>query len=270
VSASGSLPADEALDYAERWFRDGLCVVRPSFSVVQTTVDMTHAMQWLEELRHEGVHATATHLLVYATARALSANGKLHQVVAGNKRHYPAHVDIGLSITGDSFIAPVMVIQRADEKSVADIVREVAERAPEVRQADQQMQRLLRRWGRLVPFGFLRRAVLRLLFRSAVFRRKGVGTFQVSTVPADWAMSSAFSTAGLLMAGQTRSRVVAVDGHPEVRPTLTLTLCGDHGVWDGRASIRVLTAVKAEIEGRGGHTKKGSRGEQPLDPDVSS
>src|SRR5436190_8567360 len=161
MSASVSLPADETLDYAERWFRDGLRVVRPSFSVVQTTVDMTHATEWLEELRHEGVHATATHLLVYATARVLSATGKLHQVVPGNTRNYPADVDIGLSITGDSFIAPVLVIERAQEKSVAEIVTEVAERAPEARQADAQMQRLLRRWGRLVPFGFLRRALLR-------------------------------------------------------------------------------------------------------------
>jgi pyruvate/2-oxoglutarate dehydrogenase complex dihydrolipoamide acyltransferase (E2) component len=256
MPASASLPANEALDYAERWFRDGLCVVRPSLSVVQTTVDMTHAMERLEELRHEGVHATATHLLVHATARALSANGKLHQVVAGNRRHYPAHVDIGLSITGDSFIAPVLVIERAEEKDVAEIVREVAARTPEVRQADQQMQRILRRWGRLVPFGFLRRAILRVLFMSSKFRRKGVGTFQVSTVPADWALSSAFSAAGVLMAGQTRSRVVAIDGRPEVRPILTLTLCGDHGVWDGRASVRVLSAVKAELEGHGGQMKR--------------
>jgi pyruvate/2-oxoglutarate dehydrogenase complex dihydrolipoamide acyltransferase (E2) component len=263
MPASASVPADETLDYAERWFRDGLAVIRPAFSAVQTTVDMTHATRWLEELRCEGVHATATHLLVYATARALFSNGKLHQIVAGNKRHYPEHVDIGLSITGESFIAPVLVIERAEEKSVADIVREVSARAPEVRKADQQMQRMLRRWGRLVPFGFLRRALLRFLFASAKFRRKGVGTFQVSAVPADWAISSAFSTAGVLMAGQTRSRVVAVDGRPEVRPTLTLTLCGDHGVWDGRASVRVLAAVKAELEGQVGQTKRVERREAP-------
>ena len=261
MQASASVPADETLDYAERWFRDGLAVIRPAFSAVQTTVDMTHAMGWLEELRCQGVHATATHLLVFATARALSSNGKLHQMVAGNTRHYPDHVDIGLSIAGDSFIAPVLIIERAEEKSIADIVREVAARAPEVRQADQQMQRILRRWGRLVPFGFLRRALLRRLFTSTKFRRKGVGTFQVSTVPADWAMSSAFSTAGVLMAGQTRSRVVAIDGRPEVRPTLTLTLCGDHGVWDGRASVRVLAAVKAELEGHDDQIKRAERRE---------
>ena len=241
-------PSDEVLDYAERWLRDGLNVVRPPLSVIQATVDMTHATRRLEMLRKEGVQATAAHLLVQAAARALAANRQFHQIIAGNRRHRPAHVDIGLSVAGESFVAPVLIIENADRKSIAEIADEITRRAPEIRKADQQMLRVLRRWGRLVPFGFLRRALLRLLFTSSTFRRKGAGTFQVSTVPADWALSSAFSTAGVLIGGQTRMRVIAVDGHPEVRPTMTLTLSGDHGVWDGRASVRVLAAVKSELE----------------------
>jgi pyruvate dehydrogenase E2 component (dihydrolipoamide acetyltransferase) len=236
-------------------------VVRPSFSVIQTTVDMTHATRQLEELRQQGVQATSTHLLVHAAAHALSSNPKWHQMVAGNTRYHPPHVDIGLSITGESFVAPVLVIERAEEKSIAEIASEITTRASEVRQADQEMMRVLRRWGRLVPFGFMRRALLRMLFTSSKFRRKGVGTFQVSTVPGDWAMSSAFSTVGVLIGGQTRQRVVAIDGQPEVRPLMTLTLCGDHGVWDGRAAVRVLAAVKSELEGTGGEIKRVERRE---------
>ena len=241
-------PGEEALDYAERWLRDGLTVVRPAFSVVQSTVDMTHATRRLEALRKEGIQATATHLLVQATARALASNRPLHQIIAGNRRYRPDSVDIGLSVAGESFVTPVLVIERADEKSIAAIVDEIARRVPDTRKADQQLIRLLRMWGWLVPFGFMRRALLRTLFASSTFRRKGVGTFQVSTVPADWALSSSFSTAGVLIGGQTRLRVIAVDGRPEVRPTMTLTLSGDHGVWDGRAVMRVLAAVKAELE----------------------
>jgi pyruvate/2-oxoglutarate dehydrogenase complex dihydrolipoamide acyltransferase (E2) component len=29
---------------------------------------------------------------------------------------------------------------------------------------------------------------------------------------------------------------------------ITLTLCGDHGVWDGRSAARFLAAVQAELE----------------------
>ena len=109
-------PTEETLDYAERWLRDGLEVLRPAFSALQTTVDMTNATSRLERLRRQGVQATATHLLVQATARALRANPRLHQVVAGIRRQRPERVDIGLSVTGETFVAPVMVIEGADRK----------------------------------------------------------------------------------------------------------------------------------------------------------
>ena len=249
LNSSGS---DESLDYAERWLRDGLRVLRPPFSVLQTTVDMTHALIRLEALRRQGVHATATHLLVSATAQTLSADPRLRQIVAGTWRHRPQGVDIGVSITGDTFVAPVLVIEGADEKTVAAIAEETMRRAPQVREADQKMLKVLRRWGRLIPVGFIRRAVLRALFASPAFRRKGAGTFQISTVPLDWALSSVFSTAGVLVAGQTRSRVIAIDGQPIVRPTMILTLSVDHGVWDGRAAATFLATVKTKMENEGG------------------
>ena len=242
------LGTDESLDYADRWLRDGLRVLHPALSVHQITVDMTHAARRLEELRRQGVHASATHLLVHAAARALVENPHLHQVIAGTRRHRPARVDIGLSVTGETFVAPVLVIEGADQKSVAEIAAETVTRAPEIRRADQRMIQALRTWGRLVPFGFLRRAILRSLFTSATFRRKGAGTFQVSMVPVDWALTSAFSTAGVLVGGQTRQRVVVVDGQPAVRPVMNVTLSGDHGVWDGRAAARFLAAVKSDLE----------------------
>ena len=90
------LRSHESLDYAERWLRDGLRVLRPALSVSRSSVDMTHATRRLEELRRTGVHVTATHLLVRAAARALAANRNLHQLVAGTRRHHPERVDIGL------------------------------------------------------------------------------------------------------------------------------------------------------------------------------
>lgn len=241
-------PADGRLDFAERWLQDGLRVLRPALSVVQVSVDMTAALRRLDDLGREGVRATPTHLLVQAAARALAANPSLHQVVAGNRRDRPAQVDIGLSVTGDTFVNPVLVIERADRKTVAEIAAEITRRAPDAQAADRHMQDLLRRWGWLVPFGSLRRAMLRLLFRSPAFRRRGAGTFQVSTVAGDWALTSTFATSGVLIGGQVSSRVVSVDGAPAVRPIMTLTLSGDHGVWDGRAAARFLAAVRAQLE----------------------
>src|SRR5207253_2806625 len=207
-----------------RWPRDWSSDVcssdLPSLSVHQISIDMTHANRGLEELRRAGVHATSTHMLIRAAATALASTPKLHQIIAGSHRERPTTVDIGLSIAGETFHAPVLVIERADQKSVTEIAEETARRAPEVCKADERMLRMLRTWGRLVPFGFLRRALLRLLFNSTTFRRKGAGTFQVTTVPTDWALTSTFSTAGVLIAGQVQSRVVAINGRPEVRPMM--------------------------------------------------
>ena len=241
-------PGETSLDYADRWLRDGLHVVRPAFSVSQATADMTHAMERLEEFRRGGVPATYTHLLVHAAARALAANPSLHQIIAGNRRHRPERVDIGLSVAGETFVAPVLVLEGADKKTIAEIAEETVRRAVETRQADQRMLKMLRNWGWVVPFGFLRRAVLRALFTNPTFRRKGAGTFQVSTVPVDWALSSTFSASGVLVGGLVRSRVIVIDGNPAVRPTMILTLCADHGVWDGKGAARFLAAVKAELE----------------------
>jgi len=244
---SDSPPRSERLDYADRWLRDGLTVLRPALSVQQISVDMTNALAVLEKLRQQNVAASPTHLVVRAAARALASNPQLHQVVAGNRRHRPARVDIGLSVSGQTFVAPVLVIEGADKKSIEELATETTTRTPEVQQSDRQMLSALRRWGRLVPFGPLRRGLLRGLFSSPAFRQKGAGTFQVSIVPVDWALSATFSAAGVLIAGQVASRVVAVDGLPVVRPMMTLTLSGDHGIWDGRAASRFLAFVKAEL-----------------------
>ena len=242
------MSADDSLDHAERWLLDSLRVLRPSFVVYQVTIDMTNALRQLEELRQAGVAASTTHLLVRAAALGLAANPALHQVIAGSRRLRPARVDIGLSITGETFIAPVLILEGADQKSVAEIAAETARRVPEVRRADQQKLQSLRRWGGWVPFGFLRRAIMRLMFASPAFRQKNAGTFQVSTAPVEWAATSVFVASGVLVGGQVWSRVVAIDGQPQVRPTMSVTLSGDHGVWDGRAAARFLAAVKSALE----------------------
>jgi hypothetical protein len=164
----------EFLDYAERYLRDGLRALHPALAVYQCSADMTKGLATLDSLAKAGIRATPTHLLVSATVRALAANPDLHQLVAGVRRQRPDQVDIGLSITGNIFVDPVLIADGADHKSIEDIAAEIQRRAPEVRAADQRMLKLLRRWGWILPFGILRRAVLRMLFSSPAFRRRGV------------------------------------------------------------------------------------------------
>jgi len=238
----------ERLDFAARWLRDGLAVLHPSLSVYQIQADMTNALGCLDSLRRGGVLATTTHLLVHATARALAANPAIHHLTAGSRCYRPTRVDLALSITGEASVAPVLVLEGADRMSVAEIASETARRAPLARQADHQLLAGLRRWGWLLPFGFMRRGFFRVMNRSVRFRMKAAGTFQVSTVPVDWALVSTFSASGVLVGGQVRSRVVVVDGQPAVRPMMDLTLSSDHAAWDGRAAAMFLSAVRTELE----------------------
>src|SRR5262249_21281798 len=157
-------------DYAERWLLDALRVLRPSFVAYQASVDMTGALRELEELRRTGVHASTTHLLVWATARTLAANPNLHQMIVGSRRHRFGQVDIGLSISGEMFLSPVLVLKGADQKTVQEIADETARRVHEVQAADRAKLEQLRRWGWLIPFGFLRRVVMRIMFGGAAFR----------------------------------------------------------------------------------------------------
>jgi pyruvate/2-oxoglutarate dehydrogenase complex dihydrolipoamide acyltransferase (E2) component len=52
----------------------------------------------------------------------------------------------------------------------------------------------------------------------------------------------------MLMGGKVRDKVVALNGRPAVQPTVTLTCCADHRVWDGRAGERFLSSVREILQ----------------------
>jgi pyruvate/2-oxoglutarate dehydrogenase complex dihydrolipoamide acyltransferase (E2) component len=237
------------IDIAERWLRDGIDACRVPAYFECLDVDMSQARSLIKAARLCDLRITYTHVIVRATALALAANPDLHQMVCGGFVHSPAQVDIALSVGGESIAAPLLVIQAADSREITLLASEIVKRAPEIRNADREMMRALRRWGWLLPISGVRRIVLRALFRNYNFRRKGAGTFQVSIVPeVDSAMSPVFSASAMLVAGSVKDRVVAVEGQVVVRPTVTLTACADHRIWDGRAGQRFLLAVQQILE----------------------
>ena len=63
---------------------------------------------------------------------------KLHQIVAGNTRHRPLTSTSDCRLPASRSSRPVLVIERADEKSIAEIAGEIDDAAPEIRQADQR------------------------------------------------------------------------------------------------------------------------------------
>ncbi|MSP59860.1 MAG: hypothetical protein EXR72_05885 [Myxococcales bacterium] len=238
----------ERLDFAERWLADGFRVLEPPGGFALVEVDMTRARALLARLRESGVKATYNHIVVRAAALALARKPELHVLVAGTRRLRPERVDIGLSVAGRTNFAPVMRIEGAGEKKLPELAAEVIRRIPEVQAKEEVDLAGMRRWGWLIPLGWLRRALLGLLFSSLWFRRKLTGTFQITCLPVDAVAPFTFTSAGCLGVGRVADRVIAVDGQPAVRPMVTLICAFDHKAWDGSRLASFSSEVKRILE----------------------
>lgn len=239
----------EKLDYSERWMRDGISVVKPGDFFLSTEVDMSHAKKQIEKFQERGIRITYTHIFVHAAAIALSKHVELHQLITPKFRISPKQVDIGLSIAGTTVVAPVMVIENAGKKSLEEIAVEVNRRTPEVKKEQESMLASTRKWGRFIPWAWLRQCILRRLISRVEFIRQGNGTFQVSCLSnVDQFVPFLFTTSAILGTGRVRERVVAINGKPEVRPTVIISSCADHKAWDGILTAKFLNAVKGAIE----------------------
>jgi pyruvate dehydrogenase E2 component (dihydrolipoamide acetyltransferase) len=248
-SAEPAAERTESLDFSERWLRDGLSAIDPPGGFLAVEVDMSNARSQRNALRHAGTAVTYTHLIVVAVAAALTKHPELHQVVAGNLRLRPKSVDLCLSIGGENAMTPVLIIADAGRKSAGEVAEEIKLRSAQARAEDEKRFRLLRRWGWLVPFAFLRRSLVRFLLNRLWYRRRASGTFQVSVVPGvDLVAPFLFNTVAALGAGRVREKVVVVDGQIEIRPVITIVCCANHKVWNGIDGAKFLSAVKSELE----------------------
>ncbi len=234
----------------ERWLLDGFEVIPPAGGYVLLFIDMSKARQTLAALRQRGLPATYTHLIVRATALALLRHPETHQLVCNYRRNVPGQVDIGLSVAGQTSYAPVFIIPGADRMPLRELVPFVVEGVKATRLKEGKDLAGLRRQGWLIPFGFIRRFILRQLQKSFWFRRKLAGTFQVSCMSSiDSVVPFSFYSGGALGAGRVADRVIAVDGAPAVRPTMCVTVTINHQSIDGRLAGVLVNGVKDILEG---------------------
>jgi pyruvate/2-oxoglutarate dehydrogenase complex dihydrolipoamide acyltransferase (E2) component len=251
-ASEGEPPADriESLPLGERWFPDAFSTIPGPGGFAMRLADMTRAKAALKLLRDARIPATFTHLIVRAAALALARNPELHQIICNYRRLTPGTVDIGLSMAGQTTYAPVVVLSASDRKPLGALVPSVNRAIEAARIKEKVDLANMRKIMWIIPFGFLRRFFIRLMNRSLFFRRKLVGTFQVSCLASvDMIASFLFYTGSILGAGSVRDRVIAVEGQPVVRPTVWLTVCVDHAAMDGKRAGDLLGAIKAILEG---------------------
>lgn len=239
----------QQLDYAERWLRDGLQESGHAGAFEAIEVDVSEASRALAELKGRFRSVTWLHVFVWAVARTLAQNPELHRLVAGTKQIYPESVDICVSVAGDASVTPVLIIENAATKDVLAVAAEVKARSPEAVRDSERMIVTLRRWGWIMPFSIIRRALMRFLLRRIWYRRKVSGTFQVSCLPqVDVFAPLLFNTAAALGIGRVRDKVTVVNGVAVVRPMVTLTCCLDHSVWNGMAAAHFLADLREILE----------------------
>ena len=159
---------------------------------------------------------THTDRLVALVARALKKHPRMNR---GNQ-----DVNVAIAIAVDDAVV-TGVIPRADTMALGDISarrKELTERA---------------RAGKLQPADIT----------GATFTISNLGMYHVDAFTAIIVQPQA----GILAVGAITDRVVAVDGKPAVRPTLTLTLSCDHRVVDGARGAMFLNDIAEAIRDPG-------------------
>ena len=189
----------------------------PHFFVTRN-IDAIALNQYRERIvveieRTHSVRITHTDLLVALVARVLMKHPRLNASWSPEGIRLHDRVNMGVAIAvNDGVVAAV--IPNAQAATLAEIAtqrRDVAERA---------------RAGKLRPTDIA----------DATFTISNLGMYKVDAF-------SAIITppqAAILAVGSITDQVVAVDGKPAVRPTMSLTLSSDHRVADGARAAMFL------------------------------
>jgi pyruvate/2-oxoglutarate dehydrogenase complex dihydrolipoamide acyltransferase (E2) component len=243
----------EPLDWADRWFSD--CIVashKPHFTLF-CEIDITTVKKQLDEIKQKNtpsnVKITLTHVFVWALGQIVREHADLNVMLKGYQRYYLDAVNIGISVAGQSFIAPVLVIKNVENMNLESVAKEFEVRVPKVKREEMRLLKLLRTFGWLVPFGLLRRGLLALLFRSLRFRQKTSGTFQVTSVPSVDIITPYLTNSSAIFAiGQAQLKSSTNVNEIDPRWKVHVTFTANHCIFDGSRGSRLLNALKSFLE----------------------
>jgi pyruvate dehydrogenase E2 component (dihydrolipoamide acetyltransferase) len=172
--------------------------------------------------KSHNVRPTHTDVLVALVGRALAKHARVNGTWTGTGIRLNAEINVAVAMAVDDGVVTA-VIRNAAKLGVAEIAvqrRDLTERA---------------RANRLRPEDL----------SGATFTISNLGMHHVDSFTAIIVQPQA----GILAVSAIKDRVVAVDGHPAVRPVMSLTLSSDHRVVDGAraaAFMQDLTAMLLE------------------------
>ena len=186
-------------------------------------VDATRLNSWRDTIRRRLAYDSVTHtdLLIVICAAALAEHPRVNATWRDGSVALRETINVGIAVaTDDALIVPVVHgADRLELRAVTETRRELVARARDrkLRPAD---------------------------IADGTFTISNLGMFGVD---AFHAIVNA-PQAAILAVGRILDRVVAVDGEPAVRPTMTVTLSFDHRVVDGAEGARFLDTLAGLIE----------------------
>lgn len=239
------------IDAAELWFFDVLSMGEPPGFFALEDVEMTAADELITQLRERGIKITYTHVIVRATAIALSRHADLHRLILGKYLVHPDTIDIGVSVSSIHSTAtqPSMILHDAGRRPLLELAQEVSERGPQVRGGNKKRVAKLRKVSQVLAFSWVRRGILRMMKGKMSIVRKHMGTFHVTSIPhLRVGIPFKYPTPGVLTFPRVEERVIVKDGQPVIRLMTTLGFAGDHRVWNANSAAVILTEVKKILE----------------------
>jgi pyruvate dehydrogenase E2 component (dihydrolipoamide acetyltransferase) len=190
---------------------------------LERDLDATRLNSWRDMIRQRPGYEKVTHtdLLIVVCAASLLEHPRVNATWCDGSVLYQEAINVGIAVaTEEALIVPVVHgADRLELKAVAQARGDLVARARDrkLRPAD---------------------------VSEGTFTISNLGMFGVD------AFHAIVNTpqAAILAVGRILDRIVAVDGEPAVRPTMTVSLSFDHRVVDGAEGARFLDTLAALIE----------------------
>jgi pyruvate/2-oxoglutarate dehydrogenase complex dihydrolipoamide acyltransferase (E2) component len=235
----------EKLDPGRTFLNDCFMSATPAYAVGVFWVDMEEAHAFIQRIREsQGLRLTYLHLLIRACGIALAKYPKINAMIDCDRRIvHPARIDIGVSVEGTTNFAPVVVLTDVNKKDLHTLAKELGEGAKKAKTEEAAFLRKMNWVGRLLPFRWLRRMLIRLVSRYARVRRSVMGNFQITSVNEEMIIVNRISTSSMMSLGHVRERPAVIEGKVVPRKSAYLCLPIDHRVLDGITPMKFAYEV---------------------------
>ena len=171
--------------------------------------------------RLKGPHVSLTTLFVKIVGHTLRQHRWLNSALRGDEILLFPYINIGVAVAlPDGLIVPV--IQNADQKGIESLAGEVTDLTQKARQ------------NKLQPTD-----VANGTFTISNLGPFGIEQFNAIINPGQ---------AAILAISASQAEVVPVDGRPEIRPILRMTLSADHRIIDGAVAAHFMMDLKSAME----------------------